>query len=421
MIDALAPARQSWLVRHAVEVAMVLLGGLALHLVFVHGLLSTQPPIDLFVYVRAGYHVLHGISPFSYPNSNHDYIYPMSFAMVVGVPLGLLGQDRAWVVWDCVSLLLLAATVTMGVQWAARVLRAEGHDDREWSTRRWLVAAWLVGFTWWAAHYSWGLGQAELLVASLLAGMFALPERWRPYGAGVLLGAGVLVKVSPIVMAPALFLVFGWRFVGGMATMLVPYLVLLAATGLWREDLYLFTRQLPVWKYNANFCDLSVYKLVCVLMFPSVFVREDGYYGGTMTTIIQVAVLATYAATGLWLWWRRAGWLAYVLIGIAFAHLSSPWLQPHHYAVVLVVVGPLAALGAVRGDRVVLGFVAALFALNIIMTESYDSGWFGEMQYLLLLVDLLLIGLALARPHLVEGARERVWLPLPGSLANKIG
>lgn len=401
-----------WLQRHLIEVAMVVLAGLALFQTIDHGLLSTQPPIDLFVYVRAGDHVLQGISPYSYPDSNHDYIYPMSFAWAVGVPLSLLGPAMAWVVWDMLSVLAMAVIGAMGVWWAGKLLRADGVDTAPWAIRRVLLLGWLAAVAWWGAHYSWGLGQAELLVSMALAGVFVLPDRHRAFGAGVLLGVGVLVKVSPIVIAPALFLAFGWRFVAGLAVMLVPYAALLLATGFWREDAYLFTQQLPVWKYNANFCDMSVYKIVCNGLFPSIFVGPDGYYGGWMTTLIQVLLLASYAATGLWLWWRRAGWLALLMVGIAYAHMVSPWLQPHHYAILIVVVAPLVVLHVARGNAAGLRLIGALFVLNVVMVESYDSGWFGHLQYLLLLTDALLIIGAVSQGDLGEGCRDRVWLPV---------
>lgn len=358
-------------------------------------LLDDRPPIDLQVFLRAARVVAAGLSPYrGDPELGAYYVYPQAWAWMMR-PLAALPDDTAAAIWMVLSGVCLLLAIWWPARWAMQAPVEGGGVAAPLSPALLLAALFAAGLAWSPAHYGWRLGQAELPLAALLAGIFALPDRWRPVGAGLLLGLGIILKFSPVLLAPALVLAFGWRFLAAAAGVVVVYTLWLAGMGLLGEEIHLLTDQVKAHQFRAGYPSTAIYHLLFVHWGAEWFLRPDGFYDGPHTTALMAVLLAGYAVTGLWLWWRRASWLALLSVAVAWAHLASPFLEAHHHTLSLVVytawMARLARAGREGGLLLAMGgwLLAALFLGFAELATSRMPG------HALLLGDVILIVLAL--------------------------
>ena len=155
-----------------------------------------------------------------YPEINRaDYaatIYPplaqIVFLAVTRVSESLLAMKAAIVLWERV-----------GVWAVMRLLRARGLP-----ARRVLLYAWHPLPIWEFA----GSGHVDAIALACVALALLAAARGRPALAGIALGGAALVKFFPVVIGPALYRRWDWRFpLAGLATIILLYLPYVGAGG----------------------------------------------------------------------------------------------------------------------------------------------------------------------------------------------
>ncbi|MCC5875205.1 MAG: DUF2029 domain-containing protein [Candidatus Sumerlaeia bacterium] len=361
-------------------------------------ILDDRPRIDLRVFLLAGQAVDEGISPYRESEAlDVYYVYPQAWAWMM-VPLSRMSTEQAEAIWHFLSGFFLLVIVAVCSAWAWRTGREDGlaGGNPGWAV---LAGAALIGVGFSPVQFGWQLGQADLLVTTLLAvGLFLLRGPYLPYWAGLLVGLAVVAKFSPLLLVPALALALGWRFVGVFAGVSLVYIAALAIRGVLGEEIYYLTEQVPFHQFRSVYPANSIHHLLCVHLWGDHFVREDGYYDGWLTTLVTAITLGSYAAAGLWLWWRRAGLLALVTVAVAFSHLASPFLEPHHYTSSILVYTPWFYLLVLRRDVVPLILLSVGWLIGGLFMMLY-GGFGGWTWFLLLLTDLPLIAVALMRPQ----------------------
>lgn len=381
-------------------------------------ILDDRPRIDLRVFLLAGQAVDEGISPYRESEElDVYYVYPQAWAWMM-VPLSRLPTEQAEAIWHFLSGAFLLIIVAIATAWAWRTGRELDDGDRG-LVRPALVGAALMGVAFSPVQFGWQLGQADLLVTTLLAGgLFLIRGPWLPYWAGLFVGLAVVAKFSPLLLVPALALALGWRFVATFAGVSLVYIAVLILRGVLGEEIYYLTEQVPFHQFRSAYPANSIHHLLCVHLWGDHFVREDGYYDGWLTSLITAVTLGGYAVAGLWLWWRRAGLLALVSVAVAFSHLASPFLEPHHYTSSILVYTPWFYLLLLRRDWVPLVLLTSGWLVGGLFMMLY-GGFGGWTWFLLLLTDVPLIVVALMRPtmggtspHLLE--RQRVGRLLGG-------
>ncbi len=348
-----------------------------------------RPPIDFRLFFLAGEVVASGESPYRGElGESRRYFYPVGFAhaMALLVPMG---REAATALWRGATLLCFAALVAGPLVWVAGWL-----DRSRRAEALFLGAAVAVAFT--PALFGYRLGQVDLIQGALLAAMFLAPGPWRPWVAGTAVALAMLIKLSPLLMVPALALAFGWRFVLAWGAVLVVYTAVVAATGWLGEEVFAVTSQVAYHQYRAGYPACSLHALIALVLFPGRFVGEDGFYGGWMTTLVNVLVLGAYAAAGLWLWWRRAPWFAFVAVAVAFSHWASPFLEPHHYTSTLLCLPVLVAVGWARGERLRVAFGLAAAFLGLVYLAIHELSGTGAGPFAVLLLDPLLLAALVA-------------------------
>ncbi len=374
-------------------------------------LLDDRPRIDFAVFHRAGEAVNHGQSPYRGEFENHRlFIYPQAFAYFVA-PLARVERARAAHLWLAVTGLLYILVVAITVRWARRQQPA----DTPAGLPPWFVPALAAAaaFAWTPVAFGWRLGQSDLLITFILCLVYPLPSRWKPLLAGLLLGLATILKVSPILLCPMLALALGWRFAGAVAAVLLAYVAALSASGHLAEELYFIRERIPYYQFSGLFPACSIHSLVCQQFFPGSFVKPDGSYGGWMTTAITCVALASYAACGLALWWRRACWLAMLTCAVAFSHMASPFLEPQHYTTTLLVLPAWICLLAGKGDWRGLALAGSAWLVGALFLGLFEGFGGPGPQYALLLSDVILVVLAFRRSHIMPAEDTLMHLGFP--------
>ncbi len=271
-----------------------------------------------------------------------------------------------------------------------------------------VVRAWIYSadFPWFSpTFYGMRLGQLDILICFLIAILFILPRKWKRLGGGFLLGLGIVLKVSPVLLMPVFVLAFGWQFLAGMWIPILIYAGALITTGLFGQELILFTDQIPYWKCKTNFPTISLYYIVSIQFFPEIFINGD-YYNSWLTTLLTVVFLGSYAVIGLWLWWQRAHWFSLFTVGVVMSHLASPFLEPHHYSITLLLLIPWTIFLIRQRAEKHLYFVAVPWFVFLYFLTAYES--FHRPEDYLILAELLLLFLPFMYPQFSESEQLNV-------------
>lgn len=398
-------------------VMVVLVAGLfaVMHTVR-HGFLDSRPHIDLNVFLQAAKQVEMGLTPYENVGEfGRNYHYPQSWAWVMR---SLTGYEReeASRIWHRLSTLFFAGILLVTILWGLR----QTNPWPDGAPKRFLaiLLSIFLGLGFSAVHYGWRVGQVDLFLILLVAMGLYLPwGRWLPVAAGLFLGIAVVLKLSPIFLVPALGLALGWRFAGAGLCVLAAYFLWLLGMGILPQEIHLYRSQLPFHQYRVGFQSSSLHYFFNVHLWKDHFVDGEGYYRGWLTSLITAVTLAGYTCAGLFLWWKRGGVLSFLTVAVAFSHLSSPFLVPHHYTSTLLLLAPWTILLIRNQDW--RGFTLLLLAwipggFFLVLYEGMAS---ALPSFMLLLCDFPLIILALTRPGLDGSSswlleRERVdrWL-----------
>lgn len=367
-------------------------------LFFQQGLIKERPPIDFGVFLDAGDLIRAGHSPYDDAlDPRRAYVYPQAFAYLIAVPLSALSRETAILIWKCLGLAFVGFAAWAGMRWGERVEAATA-----FATPRKMLAMWAacmaLGYS--PVVFGWRLGQADLLLSALLAGVVLARGPAAPWIAGALVGLGGILKLSPLGLLPALVLAFGWRALAGALAVAAAYIAALAAGGVLGRELLLFTVRIPHHEYANGYPASSLQSFATAIFAPERFRDPSGYYHGPWTRGTTVVMCALYAVAGLALWRKRAGTFALFAVAVVFARLVSPFLEPHHHStsVILLAGWGVAAIRA-KDARLLLMCAGAWYLGSVYVPIAEVVG--GRWPALLLLAsDGVLLWIAFAYPKL---------------------
>ncbi len=371
--------------------SLVLISLLSLWVIAKGTLFDSREMIDFGDYYFAAEAVSQGKSPYRGEyEASRRYVYPQGFAMALQ-PLLYFSRETASKIWWYTSFIAYIAGVLFLTRWS---LKRYTIDFRSLSSAPeallpCLIVSFALGFSpTWFGHR---LGQTDIFLFFILAAFILIDPQKHKVIAGGLLGISIIMKMSPLLILPPLILVLGWQFLLGVLSVLGVYTLVLIFGGYGDEEVYYLTEQISYHKYRIGFASNSVYHLFAFKLFGKYNILTDGYYGNWMTTGIQFLILLCYAIVGLWMKWKKASWILMLSCGVAFAHLASPFLEPHHATNSVAVLIPLFCLTLSRGLWLGFSLIAGSFLIGMAqlpLMEAFGGEW---MQYLTLLTDLFLI------------------------------
>ncbi len=311
--------------------------------------------VDFHVYFAAAQALAHGRSPYISPppccfnpRAMIGYTYPPLFAFVL-IPLTRLSADDAGRIWLAVNYLSLVGVLLIGVRTARPRLAPE--------TVAWLALVMLASPQIGAAMYGIQVDPLVLLLEAVFA--WSVVTNRVPVIGGLALALAVCIKVSPILIAPAIFVLprdRALQALGGLASGLVAGgLAMLAISG---QTVYYFTHVLPSFSGGViNQWDRSL---------PGVVLRTLGSQGlhpasGLGTTFLALEVVALLA---VWVACSRVPGAAGRVLTVAGLLSVVPIFQgvtwDHHLIVevlVLILLAPLLRAGSPAWILAVGGFL----------------------------------------------------------------
>ncbi len=356
------------------------------------GLHKERQPIDFLVFYEAGERVRAGGG--AYDNAldpRRAYVYPQALAYFLArthVPLGPAGAE---VLWKSASLAGVAAGIGVAAWWALRQSgRPPGPRERLWL----VLLALVVGLGYSPVVFGWRLGQADLLIAALLAPVLLVRGPRGAWAAGVLVGVGGVLKLSPLFLLPGLVLCLGWRVAAGAGAVMIAYAAWLAGHGLLAHEGLLYSDRIPYFKFRNAYPASSIHGMATALLAPDRCREPFEYSAGPVTAATTAILCAAYAATGLLAWRSRAGTFCLLVVAMCFGRLVSPFLEPHHHAPAVVPIAALGSLALLRRDGVMGAWAfAAWYAGSLYLPVAEVAG--GRWPALLLIAsDAVLLGAA---------------------------
>jgi hypothetical protein len=242
--------------------------------------------VDFHVYFSAARALAHGRSLYITPppccfnpHAMSGYTYPPLFAFVL-IPLTRLSADDAGRIWLAVNYASLVGVFLIGVRTARPRLAPE--------SIAWLALVMLASPQIGAAMFGIQVDPLVLVLEAMFA--WSVVTNRVPAVGGVALALAVCVKISPLLIAPAIFLLprdRALQALGGLASGLVAGgLAMLAISG---QTVYYFTHVLPSFSGGViNQWDRSL---------PGVVLRalhSQGLHptGGLGTTFLALEVVA---------------------------------------------------------------------------------------------------------------------------------
>ncbi len=334
---------------------------LAIALAIFHQTVDHRGMIDLEVYRKGAWALLHHRNPFSthLPGPKLPYTYT-PFSTIVFVPLAVLSLKVAIGVHTCVSLIALFVVCC---------ILARHVDDVAVHPSRWLGLAVLLTLATYGSEpvlQTLGFGQVNLvLMAMILVDLAVLSNR---RGGGVLLGIATGIKLTPLVFI--LYLVIQRRFrLATTAAVADVATVLVGAASLPRPSVEYFTRLMwdarrvgnvnyvgnqslnGMWvrlfrSYPASrhVLELSAAIVLALGLWTAMRARERfGDLPGIAVCAVTGLLVSPISWSHHWVWWmlpavlllkaawdHRSGWLALAAVAWTVPFYAGPfWFVPH--------------------------------------------------------------------------------------------
>jgi hypothetical protein len=286
-------------------------------------------------------------------DGHYQFKYLPVFAMAMA-PLALVEIETAKVVWFAGSVGLLTAFV----RWAVSGLPAR---NRSMLALSWITVIFMGKFY---AH-ELTLGQANILLGSLLvAGLLAMRID-KPVAAAVLATSAGLVKPYALILVPWLVAGYGWRVAAASAGVLGAGLIVPAVVYGWSGNLEL----LAAWYATVTSTTAPNLTSADNVSFAAMWAK----WIGPGRTAAALAATTAVASLGLvvHLWWRRGPTEEPEYLEWAALMLLIPLLSPQGWDYVLLLGTPAVVCLvdrwhlAAREWRVFTGASLALMGLTI--------------------------------------------------------
>lgn len=385
------PVNRSALARHLTPILAVA-ALLSCYLFWHEGIRKERTPIDFFVFYEAGERVGRGGG--AYDNEldpRRAYVYPQALAHFLSVTHVPLGREEAELLWKTLLLASLAISLGVAGTWA---VREYGSPVPPADGARLVLMAVCVGLGFSPVVFGWRLGQADLIIAALLSPLLLVRTPRGAWAAGLLVGAGGVLKLSPLFLLPGLVLCLGWRVAAGACVSMLAYAAWLWSQGLLGHELLLYTDRIPYFKYRGSYPASSLQGMATALFAPERFDSESGYYDGPVTTLVTAVLCAGYAAAGLWAWRGRFGTFAMLAMAMVFSRLVSPFLEPHHHTPSVILLMALGALGLLRRDAELGAWAFAAWYAGVLFVPVAEIAGGRWPALLLIASDCLLLAMA---------------------------
>ena len=298
----------------------------------------SETGVDFPKHYYAAEEILNGRNPFIDDRGlNQHYNYP-TFAALIYVFLGLFTGPQAETIWTVLNALYVAIACML-LAWVWRPDGSNGSPP-DGATERSLVASrvlrhWPAAAAAACAAYApifLGLvsGNIEPLNLVLLVGFWVAMSRQRDGIAGVLLGCLSLIKMMPVLFVAPLIVAGRWRAVRTWAAVLAAYGLLLAVTGWWRWDRFLFTHTLPNVGYYWQGISSSLVRIIGVLFHPPLLESISAFNRTSHAIALAVCGLNGVVLIAVWPRFRRDWTEGMALMGIGVV-LMTPLLEYHHF------------------------------------------------------------------------------------------
>ncbi len=296
------------------------------------------------------------------------YVHPPTafLALMPLVPLGYWSAALAWLLLSIIAAGALAVLLRATAERGARGPRTSMLFP--------LLLLWPPMLT------NIQLGQWSIFLALAIAGGYAAWSRGHPRQSGVLIGAAVALKLTPILLVPFMALRDRRVLLASFAT-LAAVAALSLATGqldAWRSFFAHSGENLAVWQtYRDN--TLSIWGLLARLLVGGRFAHPL-VVAPTLARILEIAILGAIGGTALWFTGYRpdaatdrerdgcrfALWVIFIVVANPLA-----W---SHYALLLLLPIAMVVRGAEKARQDVAlrmrGLAAGAFILLTIPKET---------------------------------------------------
>jgi len=183
--------------------------------------------VDFDVYRVAATRARAGAPLYRADDGHYQFKYLPAFALAM-VPLTTVDSDTARTIWFAMSVGLLTAYV----RWAVRALPERRRSER---ALIWMTVILMIKFY----GHELTLGQANVLLGTLLVAALLSAQVDQPELAGVLIGAAAFVKPYALVLLPWLGLTYGIGAAGACLTVVTAGLCLPALVYGWTGNIEL--------------------------------------------------------------------------------------------------------------------------------------------------------------------------------------
>ncbi|HZE88121.1 MAG TPA: glycosyltransferase family 87 protein, partial [Verrucomicrobiae bacterium] len=295
-------------------------------------------------------------------NPNY-YLYPPLFA-VAFVPLATLPYGVAFGAWLLLNVGFLAGALVLCL------------PPRGLRTLPGFAAALLVALTFYPVWHHLKIGQSSLLVLLLLAACLALLRRGREGAAGIALSGAILLKLTPVIFIPFLWM-RGRRRAAIVSAAGVAALTALslAVTG-WPAQITYVTRMVPLLSAGTAFYpNQSLNGFVTRLLGAGDLMKADlstGLGAARAASGAAAAVLLALSFLAIHRRRREAGARGdedgFALLTVA-SLLASPISWEHHYVCLLLPAWIL--IGRYSGGEAPRRGVAPLTGAALALAGSY--------------------------------------------------
>ena len=309
--------------------------------------------IDFLTWRQAAVRALHAEPLYRVADGHYQFKYFPFYALMMA-PFGALDEDTGKLLWFAISVTLLAVLV----RWSVAAL-----PDRRLSRPllMWITVILMAKFY---AHELL-LGQANLLLGTLLLAALLAVQRDRPVAAGALAGLAVFVKPYALILFPWLLVTQGWRAAAAAAVVVATGLLFPAVIYGWNGNLDLLRGWLSTVTESTAPNLLGNDNVSIAAMWA----KWLGL-GSAATGLAWLAILALVALV-IVVWRRRTKVPAPEYLECALLLLLIPLVSPQGWDYVLLLATPAVVCvidrwrELPRGWQWGLGIALALMGLSI--------------------------------------------------------